>query len=116
MARAPVLVVEDDSETREALVAALRAAGFPVLASDEGRKALELAAAVGPSVVVLDLSMPGMDGREFLARRKELAAVQRIPVVVVSADRARDVQADAVFQKPLHVPDLLATIARLARR
>jgi DNA-binding response OmpR family regulator len=111
-----VLVVEDDAATREALVGVLREAGFPVLASDEGRKALELASVVQPSVVVLDLSMPGMDGREFLERRKAMAAVQDIPVIVVSGASAGDVVADAVLPKPLDVGILISRVRRLAER
>jgi CheY-like chemotaxis protein len=112
----PVLVVEDDGPTRDALVGVLREAGFPVLASDEGRKALELATVMRPSVVVLDLTMPGMGGREFLTRRRDLPEVRRVPVIVVSGANAGDVQADAVLQKPLDVGALIATIRRLSRR
>jgi CheY-like chemotaxis protein len=113
-AQRPVLVVEDDAETREALVSLLRNAGFTVVASDEGRKALELAEALLPSVVVLDLTMAGMDGREFLARRRDLPAVGAIPVLVVTGGRARDVSAEAVLTKPFDVGELVSTVRRLA--
>lgn len=112
----PILVVEDDLATRDALVELLRGAGFPVLASDEGRKALELAQVIAPSVVILDLEMPGMNGREFLARRKDFAGVHRIPVVVVSGGGVRDVEADAVLPKPFDAQELVATVARLSSR
>lgn len=111
-----VLVVEDDAETRDALVGVLREAGFPVLASDEGRKALELASVMRPAVVVLDLTMPGMDGREFLARRKELASVQRIPVIVVTGEATGGIVADAVLAKPLDVGQLISKVRQLSDR
>lgn len=110
-----LLVVEDDADTREVLTAALREAGYAVIASDEGRKALELAGAMKPAVVVLDLTMPGMDGREFLARRDEVPAVARTPVVVVTGGDAADVDATVVLTKPIDVATLVAAIERAMR-
>jgi CheY-like chemotaxis protein len=110
----PILVVEDDPDTRQALIDVLRGAGFPVLASDEGRKALELAAAVVPSAVVLDLVMTGMDGWEFLDRRKSVPQLARTPVIVITGTPgARVDTAAAVLPKPLVLEDLLATLRRL---
>jgi CheY-like chemotaxis protein len=111
-----VLVVEDDAETRDALVALLRAAGLAVVASDEGRKALEVAQVLVPAVVVLDLAMPGVGGVEFLARRRDVGALREVPVIVVSGNAVgEDVDADAVFPKPVDGRALVAAVARLAR-
>jgi CheY-like chemotaxis protein len=111
-----VLVVEDDAETRELLVDALRDEGFVVIASDEGRKAVELATVMDPAVVLLDLEMPGMDGRTFLERRRTIPRLSDTPVVVITGSAASGVQADAVFPKPFHMPELLETVRRLHRR
>jgi CheY-like chemotaxis protein len=111
-----LLVVEDDADTREVLVAALREAGYAVLASDEGRKALELAGAMRPAAVVLDLTMPGMDGREFLARRREVPGVARTPVVVVTGGDAGDVDANVVLTKPVDIATLVDAIRRATTR
>jgi CheY-like chemotaxis protein len=110
----PVLVVEDDTDLRQTLIDLLRGAGFPVLASDEGRKALELAAAVRPSAVVLDLAMSGMDGWEFLDRRKSVPQLARTPVIVITgAPGAKVEAAAAVLAKPLELGVLLSTLRRL---
>lgn len=112
----PVLLIEDDSETREAMRALLVRAGHRVIASDEGRKALELAAATRPAVVVLDLVTEGMDGWEFLERRADEPALRGVPVVVVTgSDRSLPGPAAAVFRKPVDPRALLDTVGALVR-
>ena len=110
----PVLVVEDEGETRDALVEVLRAAGFQVLASDEGRKALELAEAFSPAAIVLDLFMEGMDGWEFLARRRGSPALQRTPVVVLTGSSAA-VEGAIVLRKPVDPRELVGALRRVTR-
>lgn len=82
----PVLLVEDDADSREALAALLDLGGREVRAAANGREAIEhLDGGLRPSVILLDLMMPVMSGWEFLeerARRPEWAA---IPVVVLTA-------------------------------
>jgi CheY-like chemotaxis protein len=108
-----VLVVEDDPEQQKLLADVLREAGFLILASDEGRKALELAPLVPPCAVVLDLAMHGMDGREFLRRRRDVPVLASVPVVVVTGSPAEGLDADAVLVKPLDVQALLSAFRRL---
>jgi CheY-like chemotaxis protein len=89
----------------------LSGAGYRVIASDEGRKALELASITRPSVVVLDLVTPGMNGWDFLARRAEEPALSMVPVVVVTGsetDLPRG--AAALLQKPVDPAELLRTL------
>ena len=77
-----VLVAEDDAPTRSFLVAALTDEGYLVSVATDGQDALERCAEVKPDIVVLDLSMPIVDGFEFLRRRGaerlDLARAQRI--------------------------------------
>jgi two-component system response regulator PrrA len=110
----PVLVVEDDPDQQKAVVDALRAAGFRIVASDEGGKALELAAAVAPCAVVLDLGTHGVNGWEFLRLRHEVPALSGTPVIVVTGARTDGVTADAILEKPFSVATLVATVQRLA--
>ena len=111
-----MLIVEDDVETRETLMEVLRAAGFPVLASDEGRKALELAASIRPCAIVLDLVMSGMDGWEFLDRRKGVPALASTPVVAITGADSTGLDAAAVLTKPFTSDDLVTTLRRVLDR
>jgi CheY-like chemotaxis protein len=112
----PVLLIEDDAETRDAMRALLVGAGHRVIASDEGRKALELAAVTRPAVVVLDLVTEGMDGWEFLERRAGEPALSDVPVIVVTGS-SRDLpgQATAVFRKPVDPRALLDKVGAILR-
>jgi CheY-like chemotaxis protein len=108
---ARVLVVEDDAQASEALTALLTGRGLSVLAADEGRKALELMATWRPAVVLLDLHMPGMGGREFRERQQADPRIAAIPVVVMTADRAGGVPAHRTLRKPFTADELLSAIA-----
>src|SRR5690242_20018489 len=113
----PVLIVEDEPDTRDMLVQLVRDAGFPVLASDEGRKALELAASIRPCAIVLDLHMTGMNGWEFLDRRKETPAIRHTPVVIITgASGVGDVDVAAVLTKPFESKELVSTLRKVVDR
>jgi CheY-like chemotaxis protein len=91
-------------------------AGHRVIASDEGRKAIELAAATRPAVIVLDLVTEGMDGWEFLERQADEPALRGVPVIVVTgSNRSLPAPAAAVFRKPVDPRALLDTVRALAR-
>lgn len=113
----PVLLIEDDDDTRDAMRRLLSEAGFRVIASDEGRKAIELAGATHPCVIVLDLVTEGMDGWAFLERRKDEPALSQVPVVVVTGSSVPPPNgAAAVFRKPVDPGALVRAVQRLARR
>jgi signal transduction histidine kinase/DNA-binding response OmpR family regulator len=82
-----VLVVEDDPEARDLVERGLSKAGCVVQTAENGRVALELLAAAEelPSLILLDLLMPEMDGFEFLAEVRSREAWHKIPVVVLTA-------------------------------
>jgi two-component system KDP operon response regulator KdpE len=112
----PVLLIEDDAETRESMRALLAGAGHRVIASDEGRKALELAAVTRPALVVLDLATQGMNGWEFLERKVDEPALLNVPVIVVTGSKgAPPRSAAAVFRKPVDPDALLDKIRALLR-
>lgn len=113
----PVLLIEDDPVTRESMRALLAGAGLRVIAADEGRKALELAGATRPALVVLDLVTEGMDGWEFLERKADEPALSGIPIIVVTGSAAAPPRhATAVFRKPVDPGQLLGAIRELLRR
>jgi CheY-like chemotaxis protein len=105
--KAEVLVVDDDAGTRELLRRTLAREGWAVAEAADGREALaRLGRGAPPSVVLLDLMMPGMDGFEVLAAMRREEAWRGIPVVVVTAkDLGReeaawlDGHAEKVLQK-----------------
>ncbi|HEX9754089.1 MAG TPA: response regulator, partial [Gemmatimonadales bacterium] len=80
-----ILVVEDDAATRGLLTRTLRQAGWTVADAENGRVALERIAADTPSLVLLDLMMPEMDGFEFLDDLRRGETGRAIPIVVVTA-------------------------------
>ena len=114
----PVLVVDDDPDLRALMGTQLRREGWSVTMAEDGRAALAMVAAHKPSLILLDLMMPGMDGFSFLRMLRTRPAWYDIPVVVltakdVTADDFRLLagQADRVLQKAgLAFPDLAATL------
>jgi signal transduction histidine kinase/CheY-like chemotaxis protein len=82
---APVLVVEDDAATREMLRRTLEREGFSVAEAADGRAGLDRVAENRPSLILLDLLMPQMNGFEFLAELQTRPEWRSIPVVVVTA-------------------------------
>jgi PAS domain S-box-containing protein len=81
----PVLVVEDDPAAREMLRRLLEKDGWNVDEAENGRVGLERVAAATPSLVLLDLMMPEMDGFTFVEELRRTRAGQRVPVVVLTA-------------------------------
>jgi CheY-like chemotaxis protein len=81
-----ILVVEDNQDTREAMVEVLQMTGHDVIAASNGREALDLLEhAPAPDLIILDLWMPVMDGRQFRAEQLKHPKLKNIPVVVVTA-------------------------------
>jgi len=81
----PILLVEDDPATREMMRRMLEKEHWAVLEAENGRVGLEQVHAHRPSLVLLDLMMPEMDGFQFLAELRQVAHWREIPVVVVTA-------------------------------
>jgi CheY-like chemotaxis protein len=82
---APVLVVEDDAETREMLRRAAEKQGWEVMEAENGRVGLERLTGRKPGVILLDLMMPEMDGFAFLDELRHRPEYQSLPVIVVTA-------------------------------
>jgi CheY-like chemotaxis protein len=86
----PVLVVEDDAATRAVLTRTLEREGWTVIEAKNGREGLDRVAETLPSLVLLDLMMPEMDGFEFLEAFRGDAHRRSIPVVVITAKELSD--------------------------
>ncbi len=129
----PLLLVEDSPEDRETTTRALRKAGVgvPIMFCVDGDDALDFLhrrgqyaedeKAVRPSAILLDLNMPGTDGREVLAQIKKAGALKTIPVLVVTTSSdERDIRscyesgANAYIRKPVDLAAFMRTIQRVA--
>ena len=115
---ARILVVEDDEDAREAMVSILEMKGYRAVPTGNGREALDyLSRAETPDLIILDLCMPVMDGREFLQERVKDPRLARVPVVVVSALSDRnDFDATEVIIKPVDVDHFLMTVSHYCKR
>jgi DNA-binding response OmpR family regulator len=112
-----VLVVDDEPQIVWMLQFTLEAEGYRTLAAADGRTALDEVRQHHPSVVLLDIMMPVMDGWAFLEELQAIPAGVRPRVIVVSAcsslrDRAKaaELGADAFVAKPFSVDDLLVVL------
>lgn len=116
-ARTCVLVVEDDRDVREGLVARLRAHDYVVVVAEDGVGALMAARKYKPQVVLLDLGLPCGGGMNVLRRMKEIDGLSDTPVVVLSArdsgeaaGPALSAGANAYLQKPADETELLEVL------
>jgi two-component system response regulator ResD len=109
-----VLIIENDADLREALAGFLRVRGFLVQESCEGGQALELMRSCRPSVILLDLAMPGMDGYAFMEVQRSRADWARIPVIVMTAQSRPAVDADFILLKPFAAEQLVAAVRHFA--
>ncbi len=110
-----VLVVDDESDIRQALAEVLVYEGFDVAAARDGQEALEKARALHPRLVLLDLMMPRMNGWEFRQAQKGDPDVARIPVVIISAFApSGELDAEGYIEKPFDVDQLVSAVRRYA--
>ena len=113
-----VLVIDDDKAIRDLVAMALSDLGYEVVGAGDGAAALDRLAASRPSVILLDMRMPVMDGWEF-ARAYAQMPGPRAPVIIMSAARdaasqAAEVKADAYLAKPFNLADLFACVEQYA--
>jgi PAS domain S-box-containing protein len=113
----PILVVDDDTVTREAIVDLLVGASLKAVAVPDGPAALEWLEGELPSLVLLDVTMPKMDGYEVLRRIRETPHLSSVPVVVMTAldsdgqvERAFAAGADDFVQKRLRGLEIVARV------
>jgi PAS domain S-box-containing protein len=117
----PVLVVDDNEDARELLVRVLQSFGHQAFAAPDGGKALALANAVRPTLALLDIGLPEMDGYELARRLRELDGLASLKVVAISGygldtDRARSASAgfDEHLVKPVTIEAIQSVLERFA--
>src|SRR6185436_4948823 len=111
-----VLVVDDEPMVRETLGQVLSDEGYVVDLAVDGETALERVHAMRPDVILLDLMMPGMNGRQFLQALRDEPAYGSVPVLIMTAVHGLEVNlatlgASEVVEQPLNVDELLNKIA-----
>ena len=114
-----VLVVDDEYAIVDALKALLEDEGYIVATASDGREALARLRETTPDVVLLDLMMPVMDGRETLRAIRADPVLSQLPVVLMSAAKRALHQppaqeASAILPKPFSVERLLELLRELA--
>ena len=111
-----VLVIDDDSPTRDLIARGLQKEGFAVLTAATGEEGVRIAREERPDVISLDALMPGMDGWTALGLLKDEPSTASIPVVMVSMADDRDIGmalgAADYLQKPVDREKLVATLRR----
>jgi two-component system KDP operon response regulator KdpE len=119
MKKTRVLVVDDEPQIQRFLKPALTASGYEVIAAETGAEALKLIATAAPDVVILDLGLPDMDGKDVL---REMRGFSQIPVLILSArDReaekieALDLGADDYVEKPFAIGEMMARLRAALR-
>lgn len=119
--RAPlVLVVDDYQDAREMYAECLGACGFSVAEAETGDEAVAKALELLPDVIVMDLSLPGMDGWTATRTLKGDGRTARIPVIALTGhgrtdapEAARAAGCDAFLIKPCLPDDMVATVRKL---
>jgi CheY-like chemotaxis protein len=117
LAAPTILVIEDYTDTRELLSALLHQQGYKVLQAESGLEGLVTAIGTYPDLIIMDLTLPEMDGIEAARRIHETPGLSHIPIFVVSAylnpeieDEVRAAGCVEMFGKPFDFDSLLETI------
>ncbi len=111
-----ILVVEDEPALQKTTAAALKLNGHVVMGAETGVQALAEVDQCRPDLVLLDLQMPDMDGREFLRHMRDEPALVDVPVVIMSAVHRIDAEGldvQAIFAKPFDLDELLDAVDEL---
>lgn len=115
-----ILLVEDNELNRDMLTRRLHRRGYQVLQAGDGRQGVEVARRERPDLVLMDLSLPEMDGWQATRQLKSDAATRGIPVVALTAHamrgdlrKALEAGCDDYATKPVELPLLLGIIERL---
>ena len=115
-----ILLVEDNEMNRDMLSRRLIRRGYEVVLAVDGESGLALAGSEAPNLILMDMSLPILDGWEVTRRLKEAHATQHIPIIALTAhamssdrDKAMEAGCDDYDTKPIELPRLLEKIEAL---
>jgi two-component system, cell cycle response regulator DivK len=123
MANELILVVEDNDSSRKLVRDVLKFRGYEIVEAETGEDGVRLAQERRPSLVLMDIRLPGIDGIEALRRLRAEAATREIPVLAMTASvmtehrqKIMDAGFDAFQSKPINVRDFVAAVEQLLAR
>lgn len=118
-----ILLVEDNEMNRDMLSRRLERKGYAVIIAVDGAEGLAKARADAPDLILMDMSLPVLDGWEATRQLKTDDAMRRIPVIALTAhamatdeQKARDAGCDDFDTKPIELPRLLGKIETLLKK
>ncbi len=120
---AKILLVEDNETNRDMLGRRLQRRGFQVLIAVDGAEGVAMAQRDGPDLILMDMSLPVIDGWEATRRLKAAPETQAIPIIALTAhamsddrEKAMEAGADDYDTKPIEIDRLLAKIEALLNK
>ena len=123
MANELILIVEDHEKNRKLVRDVLKFKGYEVIEAETGEEGVRLALERRPSLVLMDIRLPGIDGVEALRRIRADVSTRAIPIMAITAsvmteDRQKIMDAgfDAYQSKPLNVKHFVAAVEQLLER
>ena len=111
-----VLVVEDEVDARDTLRDVLEDEGYRVVVARDGNEAMRQLASTAPTLVILDLLMPGMSGNALYDEMQRSPLLARIPVLVTTSDPTRAPRGVPTLEKPIQIDKLLSLVALASGR
>ena len=117
-----ILVVDDSQDTRDVCRMILETLGYRVMHASEGKEAISTASANRPDLILMDLSLPDVDGLVATAAFRSISTLKDVPIVAMTAypeslskDKALAAGCDAYFEKPVTMERLNAILHQFAR-
>lgn len=117
-----ILVVEDNQDSRELVVKILRAKGYRLIEAKDGGEALQRLGEEKPDLVLMDISIPKVDGLEVTRRIRQQEHLKDIPIIALTAhamkgdrEKALDAGCDGYISKPINVRELVEQIKPFIR-
>ena len=118
----PILLIEDNEQNRYLVTYLLEHAGFRVVSAVTGPEGLELAKKLSPSVILLDIQLPGMDGYQVARSLRELPEINGVPIVAVTSyamagdrEKALDSGCSGYIEKPIDAENFVSQIFEFIR-
>jgi two-component system cell cycle response regulator DivK len=112
-----ILVVDDNQDSRELVVKVLKNKGYEMIEAVDGEEAIEKAIAERPNLILLDISIPKLNGYEVTQKLKDMEEFENIPIVALTAhamkgDRKKALEAgcEGYITKPINVRELPAQV------